>query len=194
MNKKKLQTTIIVAILIVVSYIGLDYTNILKPQQSDAAISISENTLQYYFPRNDQDPKPVLIGIINNSKEQLDIAIYSITDQDIANAIVDAKQRGVNVRILTDATQSAGKSQTAALDILRDAGITIKINKHSGLMHLKVTIADKQIVTTGSFNYSKAAENQNDEVFVVVNNTQVASDFTNEFERMWNDTSGFIEF
>ena len=124
----------------------------------------------------------------------MDIAIYSITDTDIINSIVDAKQRGVNVRIITDATQSASKSQNAAFDILRNAGIIIKINKHSGLMHLKVTIVDKQIVTTGSFNYTSAAENINDEVFVVINNAEIAADFENQFETMWNNTKGFIEY
>ena len=195
---KKMVTTIVVVILAVISYVGLDYGNVFDSNQANmvtvSEISISENTLQYYFPRAKQPPKPVLIGIINNAAEKLDIAIYSLTDTDIVNAIASAKQRGVDVRVITDANQSASKSQQSALDTLRESGITIKINKHSGLMHLKVTIADNKIVTTGSFNYSAAAGNQNDEVLVVINNIQTAADFETEFERMWNDTKGFIEF
>jgi len=195
---KKMVTTIVVVILAVISYIGLDYGNVFNSNQTNmvtvSEIPISENTIQYYFPRDNQPPKPVLIGIINNATEKLDIAIYSLTDKDIANAIAAAKQRGVNVRVITDATQSAGKYQQSALDTLRNAGITIKINKHSGLMHLKVTIADSKIATTGSFNYSSGAEEDNDEVFVVINNAQTAADFESQFERMWNDTKGFIEF
>ena len=196
MNKKVL-TIIVVVALAAASYIGLDFTNILSDGNTtaqSAPISISDNTIQYYFPRGNQPPKPVLIGIINNAKQSLDIAIYSITDTDIVNAIAAAKERGVNVRLITDANQSAGKYQQAALTILRNAGITIKINKHAGLMHLKVAIADGQIVTTGSFNYSQAAEDTNDEVFVVISNAQAAADFESQFERMWNDTKGFIEF
>jgi phosphatidylserine/phosphatidylglycerophosphate/cardiolipin synthase-like enzyme len=67
----------------------------------------------------------------------------------------------------------------------------MKINKHNGLMHLKVTIADKKVVTTGSHNYSQAASTSNDEVLVVIHDEVSAKTFTEQFERMWNDTKGF---
>ena len=193
-KNKTILAAIIAVIVIILSYIGLDSTNILSPSQSSTPVSIPENSIQYYFPKDNQPPKPALISIIDNAKEKLDIAIYSITDTDIVNSMAAAEQRGVKVRVIADATQSASKSQNSALDVLRNAGITIKINKHSGLMHLKMMIVDGQIATTGSFNYTSAAENINDEVFVVINNPEVATDFENQFERMWNDTSGFIEY
>jgi hypothetical protein len=58
-------------------------------------------------------------------------------------------------------------------------------------MHLKVVIADQQITTTGSFNFSKAAATINDEVLMVIKNPDVAKSFTAEFESMWQDTKGF---
>jgi phosphatidylserine/phosphatidylglycerophosphate/cardiolipin synthase-like enzyme len=63
-------------------------------------------------------------------------------------AIKEAKKRDVVVRIISDKIQSTGKTQDEALKLLGSAGIPMKINKHSGLMHLKVTIADKQVATT----------------------------------------------
>jgi phosphatidylserine/phosphatidylglycerophosphate/cardiolipin synthase-like enzyme len=117
--------------------------------------------------------------------------VYSITHPDIVKAIKDAKKRGVVVRIISDKIQSAGKTQVEALKLLGSAAIPMKINKHSGLMHLKVTIADKKVVTTGSYNYSQAASTSNDEVLVVVHDEAAAKTFTDQFERMWNDTKGF---
>jgi len=56
---------------------------------------------------------------------------------------------------------------------------------------MKVTIADKNIVTTGSYNYSGAASTTNDEVLVIIKDSKVAQDFTNEFESMWNNTQEY---
>lgn len=61
-------------------------------------------------------------------------------------------------------------------------------------MHLKVTIADSKIATTGSYNYTKSAEQKNDEVFVTLNDPKIASGFEKEFNRMWNDQSNFADY
>lgn len=161
-----------------------------------SGISYAANTtkgadLEWAFTQANQKPEELLINVINSSKTTLDIAIYSLTKPEIVDAIKKAKKRGVAVRLITDKIQSSGKSQSEALKILGSASVPIKINKHSGLMHLKVTISDKKIMTIGSYNYSEAASTRNDEVLMVVRNVNVAKSFTTEFNNMWNDTSGF---
>jgi phosphatidylserine/phosphatidylglycerophosphate/cardiolipin synthase-like enzyme len=146
---------------------------------------------EYYFSQASQHPEKALIDVINSTKQTLDIAIYSLTHPDIVSAIKEAQKRGVAVRIISDKTQSAGKTQDEALKLLGSAGIPMKVNKHNGLMHLKVTIADKKVVTTGSYNYSQAASTSNDEVLMVMHDEAAAKAFTDQFERMWNDTKGF---
>ncbi|WP_051074193.1 phospholipase D-like domain-containing protein [Effusibacillus pohliae] len=61
-------------------------------------------------------------------------------------------------------------------------------------MHLKVTIADKSVVTTGSFNYSTAASTTNDEVLVVLRDVEMAKAWDTEFERMWSDKENFKDW
>ncbi|MDQ0888596.1 phosphatidylserine/phosphatidylglycerophosphate/cardiolipin synthase-like enzyme [Paenibacillus sp. V4I9] len=161
---------------------------------SKADQTTPSNDTKYYFTQAGQHPEKALIDVIDSSKESLDVAIYSITHPDIVNAIKAAKKRGVSVRIITDKIESKGKTELEALKLLGSAGISIKINKHSGLMHLKVTIADKKVVTTGSYNYSKAASTTNDEVLVAISNESVAKNFSEQFDRMWNDTKGFEKF
>jgi phosphatidylserine/phosphatidylglycerophosphate/cardiolipin synthase-like enzyme len=134
------------------------------------------------------------VNIINSSKSSLDIAIYSFTDIDIADAVVSAKKRGVAVRVISDKECSSDSSQKRVLKLLEKSGIPVKINTHSGLMHLKMTVADQSVATTGSFNYTKAAENQNDEVFVVLRDVNAAKDFDNQFIRMWNDNKDFADY
>jgi phosphatidylserine/phosphatidylglycerophosphate/cardiolipin synthase-like enzyme len=73
----------------------------------------------------------------------LDIAIHSLTHPDIIQAIMDEKKLGVKIRIILDKTEVKNKTQAVALNNLKAAGVPIKINTHSGLMHLKVTIVDR---------------------------------------------------
>ncbi|QHT62147.1 phospholipase D family protein [Paenibacillus lycopersici] len=146
---------------------------------------------EWAFTQAGQKPDRLLIGVIDGASSTLDIAIYSLTKPDIVDAIKRAKKRGVEVRIITDRIQSGGKSQQEALKLLGSAGIPMKRNTHSGLMHLKMTIADGKTATTGSFNYSKSASTDNDEVLMVLRNEDVARSFERQFQAMWEDTSGF---
>lgn len=149
---------------------------------------------EYYFPRAGQKAQPQLISIINSAQKTLDIAIYSLTNTQIGSAITQAHERGVSVRIITDQEQAGGQYQKSLLKGLVNVGIPVKENTHSGLMHLKVTIVDGKIATTGSYNYTKSAENTNDEVFVVLRDETAAQDFEAEFGNMWKDEKNFTDF
>jgi len=60
-------------------------------------------------------------------------------------------------------------------------------------MHMKVSIIDKSVVTTGSYNYSQSASTINDEVFVVIHNPSIASKWDAEFQQMWDDTKDYSD-
>lgn len=158
------------------------------------SLQISDNEVQYYFPRADQKPEPVLVKMIGSAKSSLDMAIYSFTETNVASALIEAKKRGVAVRVISDRECSQEQSQKKLLNLLKSAGVPVKVNSHAGLMHLKMTIADRQIVTTGSYNYTYSAETENDEVFVVMKNDKAAGDFDNEFSQMWNDVRNYKNF
>lgn len=147
----------------------------------------------YYFTQAQQHPDQALESQIKSAKSSLDIAIYSLTKKEIVNDILEAKKRGVNVRIITDKTEAKSKEQAPELATLKKASIPIEENTHSGLMHLKVSIIDRSVVTTGSYNYSQSASTINDEVLVVIHDSKAAEEFETQFERMWNDTKNFTE-
>jgi phosphatidylserine/phosphatidylglycerophosphate/cardiolipin synthase-like enzyme len=155
---------------------------------------VSNLNLSYAFTQAHDHPEVILVNVIAEAKSTLDIAIYSLTHPDIIKAISDAKKRGVVVRIISDKTEAKNKTQAAALTNLKSAGIPIKINTHSGLMHLKVTIVDKKVFTSGSFNYSKAASTTNDEVLIVDRDPIAATKWDQEFNVMWNDTKKFANY
>ncbi|MDQ7092153.1 phospholipase D family protein [Desulfosporosinus sp. PR] len=149
--------------------------------------------VEYFFTRAHQHPEQALESQINSAKSSLDIAIYSLTKKDIVESIVSAKKRGISVRIITDRTEAKTKAEASELLLLKKADIPIKEDTHSGLMHMKVSIIDKSVVTTGSYNYTQNASTDNDEVLVVIHDAKIASDWANEFEQMWEDTKNYTE-
>jgi len=130
---------------------------------------VNQSNAQVYFPRRGDKPELALQSLYLSTQSNLDIAIYSLTHPTIVKAIGDAYKRGVKVRVITDKIQSAGATQKHAMNDLITVGIPIKIETHSGLMHLKCSIIDGKVATTGSYNYSKGASEDNDEMLVVVN-------------------------
>lgn len=161
---------------------------------SSAGQTVSDGSVSVYFPRAGQDAEGQLISLLGTAQKKLDVAIYSFTDTKIADAISTAKKRGVTVRLMTD-RESAGESyQKKALNIVKAAGVPIKENTHSGIMHLKVSIIDTSAVTTGSFNYTKSAQNQNDENLVIIRNASINGQYETEFNSMWSDTKDYADW
>lgn len=161
---------------------------------SAAGQTVSDGSVSVYFPRAGQDAEGQLISTLGTAQKKLDVAIYSFTDTEIADAIAAAKKRGVTVRLMTDRESSGENYQKKALNIVKAAGVPIKENTHSGIMHLKVSIIDTSAVTTGSFNYTKSAQNQNDENLVIIHSSALTSQYEAEFARMWSDTSNYADW
>jgi len=160
--------------------------------QSPPTVQAGEPEIQAFFPRAGQDPAPVLVKLYSGASTSLDIAIYSLTHPDIVKAIGDARQRGVQVRVITDNEQAAGNTQKHAVDDLLTLGIPVKVNLHSGLMHLKMSVIDGKIATIGSYNYTQSASQQNDEVMAVVTQPAFVKSCQDEFNRLW-DSPGLTD-
>ena len=100
-----------------------------------------------------------IIKQIDNAQEY--IAIYSFTYEPITEAIIRAKNKRVRIRILMDKGQSQGKY--SKYKFLLDNGIVVIQGRHAGIMHNKIAIIDGRILFTGSYNWSKSAEERNEE-------------------------------
>ncbi|GAJ11467.1 unnamed protein product, partial [marine sediment metagenome] len=102
-----------------------------------------------------------IIRQIDNAQEYIDIAIYSFTYEPIAEAIIRAKNRGVKIRILMDKGRAQRKS--SVYQFLLDNDIETIQGRLSAIMHNKIAIIDGRILFTGSYNWSKSAEERNQE-------------------------------
>ncbi len=126
----------------------------------------------------------VMVSWINAAEKTLDGAIYGLTDPAITQAFIDARQRGVLVRLVHDKTQAAGRNDTSSR--LWNAGIPVQIQRGSkgGILHNKFLIIDGKYILTGSFNWTRNAVQKNDENFVILDDQ--APQFQAEFDRLWS--------
>src|SRR5207244_8730024 len=108
-------------------------------------------------------PADRLVALYEGARHSIYIATYGLTYPPVVRALVAAKKRGVDVRVITDRGKLDDRNQRAALDTLLLAGVPIKINRHDGLMHLKQVVVDDQENTSGSMNQTSSAAPHNDE-------------------------------
>ena len=110
---------------------------------------------------------PIILNLINNAKTEILVQSYSFTSENIANAFMRAHQRGIKVKILFDRSQlSARYSQIYKI---REVGIDCLVDPVPGIAHNKIIIIDKNIVLTGSYNWTNAAEMRNAENLLIIN-------------------------
>ncbi len=113
----------------------------------------------------------------------LDVMVYSITHEEICLALIRAHQRGVKIRVLMDKVQAAGRY--ARDEELEAAGIEVRRDIKTGLMHQKACIENGRVVGLGSFNWTKSADEKNAENWNIVKYVYVAQTYQKEFDRLW---------
>ncbi len=144
----------------------------------------SETKIKVLFSPQDNIINTEIIPLINNAKKYIYIPIFFLTDKKTAYALINAHNRGVEIKIINDATNAHTKYTVHKQ--LRAAGIKVKTENYAGKMHMKAMIIDDNISVTGSMNFTKSANNKNDENVVVIIDTEIAKYFKNTFLYLWN--------
>lgn len=133
-----------------------------------------------------------VIEEITKAQKTIDIAMYYFTSRKIAEELVKAKERGVQIRIVLDKsqeTQAYSKSR-----YLLNKGIDVRFWSGSGLQHNKFVIIDQKILITGSFNWTPTAENKNAENLLVMDDNNLIKKYRTEFEELWKQNKESINF
>lgn len=131
---------------------------------------------------------------IDQAKKELLVAVYAFTNDDLANALVQAKKRGVVVQVVVDREfdasneKSKGKFFEAEKIPLRrvSGGKAKSQERDSGLMHQKFAVIDRRIVFTGSYNWTHSADNLNDENLLLFRDAgPLAEEYRKAFLQLW---------
>jgi phosphatidylserine/phosphatidylglycerophosphate/cardiolipin synthase-like enzyme len=116
-----------------------------------------------------------IIKEIDLANKQVLVQAYSFTDISIADALVRAKRRGIDVRVILDKSQI--KSRYTLIHFLNSNKIKPLIDKKPAIAHSKIIVVDNQVVIGGSYNFSKSAAKRNAENLVIIKDVGFAKKY-----------------
>mmetsp|Transcript_44873 Transcript_44873/g.113589 ORF Transcript_44873/g.113589 Transcript_44873/m.113589 type:complete len:251 (-) Transcript_44873:55-807(-) len=126
-----------------------------------------------------------------SARRTLDIAMFTITCNEIAAAVEAAHRRGVAVRIVCDDEQM--RSNGSDVVALAQKGVPVRCDSERAFhMHHKFAVFDGEMVATGSFNWTRQAVMSNQENVVLLRGAPIASEYCQEFERLWAEFRGNV--
>lgn len=169
------------------------------PDKTDNTIhsfNIGGSTIESYFSPTDATASKIVTAI-NSANYSLDIAMFTFTDNDLGDAVVAAKNRGVNVRCIIENVSYFGSEYTK----LVNAGISVISHENvTNDFHHKYCIIDAvntssdPIVVTGSHNWSNSANDDYDENTLIIHDAIVANQYLEEFSKRYSVLSGVRDY
>lgn len=139
-------------------------------------------TQVYFSPKG--GATQAIINEIAEAKSEILVQTYSFTSTPIAKSLVDAHKRGVKVEAVLDKSQR--KEQYTSATFLANMGVPTYIDSTHAIAHNKVMIIDQATVITGSFNFTKAAEEKNAENMLIIKSKELAAIYADNWMKHRN--------
>lgn len=149
---------------------------------SNEKIKLGDSEIEIYFSPQDNTSSRI-IQIIKGAKHYIYIPAFLITHTNIAEELVNAKHRNVDVRVIIDANSTGMRN--SKYKYLRQNGILLKTENYAGKLHSKTMIIDDEYLITGSMNFSNSGENKNDENTLIIKNSKLAKSHKDFFLYLW---------
>jgi phosphatidylserine/phosphatidylglycerophosphate/cardiolipin synthase-like enzyme len=151
--------------------------------------SKSEAKVQIYFSPRGGCTKAI-VNELDNAEKTILVQAFSFTSVPIAQALVNAHKRGVKVQVLLD--ESNEGAQYTSATFLQHNGLLPFIDHDNAIAHNKIIVIDGVKVITGSFNFSKAAEESNAENLLIINDPVIAQDYTSNWEKHFSNARQYV--
>lgn len=152
---------------------------------SDPAAAVQKNgkmLAEVHFSPGDSCRKRI-VDLFRTARECADVCVFTITDDRISDAILDAHRRGTRVRVVSDNEKAYDPGSD--LDRLKDAGVPVAVDVSPNHMHHKFAVFDRKVVLSGSYNWTRSAADLNEENVFVCDDARVIGAFQGEFDRLW---------
>ena len=143
---------------------------------------LDNSEIEIYFSPKDK-PTNRILELIKNAKTYIYIPTFLITHNEIATELINAHNRGVDVRIIIDANSVTTRNTKHSQ--LRKSGIMLKTENYAGKLHAKTMIIDDTYFVSGSMNFSNSGANKNDENLVIIKDKDIAKLHRNFFLYLW---------
>ena len=121
--------------------------------------------------------------LLTNAEESIYFLAFSFTSNELGTVVRQKYDAGLDVKGVMDEEQVKSNTGTE-FDPFRQKGVDVLIDGNEGQMHHKLFIIDEKIVAFGSYNFSRGAEENNDENLIIIYNADIAEQFVHEFERV----------
>jgi phosphatidylserine/phosphatidylglycerophosphate/cardiolipin synthase-like enzyme len=157
------------------------------PETPFPNLTIDDTEVDTYFSPDD-GVLNTLVPLLNSAEESIYFLAYSFTSNELGDIVRQKADDGLDVKGVMDAEQVAS-NQGTEYDPFKQADMNVRMDGNEGLMHHKVFVIDGKIVAFGSYNFSKSAEENNDENLIVVYSEPIAQQFIKEFYRVWDQAS-----
>ena len=144
---------------------------------------------EVYFSPNGECTNAI-IRELNKAQNTVLVQAYSFTSAPIAKALLDAHRRGVKVEVILDRSQRTQNYSSATF--LSNVGIPTEIDAQHAIAHNKVMIIDGETVITGSFNFTKAAEEKNAENLLILHDKELASLYTKNWQEHAQHSKAYV--
>lgn len=196
MNPKIVRAGVALALVLAAGGVGYQIgrgavpTQVSIPAQTVTAPPAGSTRIVYSLDAKQNDKE--IIALIDAAKTKIYFAIYEFTLKDIADALVAAKKRGVEVRGLVDAGESSNSYDRPIIKELLDAGISVVTEKHAtgnGIMHIKALVTDSAYAL-GSYNWTSSATNLNDELLEIGTDATLRQAYENVLKRLLDAYAG----
>ena len=120
---------------------------------------------------------------LDRAQHSIDICVFTITDNELARAIIAAHQRGRHVRVLSD--NDKARDRGSDIDEFIEAGLHVAVDQSRHHMHHKSAVIDQSLLLTGSYNWTRSAAQHNEENLLVTDDPRLVKPYVERFDLLW---------
>ena len=162
------------------------------------AVDWLEDVMKALQPRSESNSKPGdseaffspedacvrrIIRLFDSATKSVDVCVFTITDNRISDAILEAHRRNIAIRIISDNDKSADLGSD--IEPLERKGVPVRVDRTEYHMHHKYAIFDRECLLTGSYNWTRSAADKNEENFIVTGDQKLVQQFRQSFDQLW---------
>ncbi|MBL8057141.1 MAG: hypothetical protein JNK29_10610 [Anaerolineales bacterium] len=125
-----------------------------------------------------------VVDVLNSAQTSVQFMAFAFTRADFTDVLLAKAQAGVSVRGVFERRQVEAGADSA-WQALQAGGLDVRLDGNPYVLHHKVFIIDGQIVVLGSYNFSRNAEDYNDENLLIIHNAEIAAAFAQEWQKVW---------
>lgn len=145
-------------------------------------LSLNGVAVENYFSPEDH-VADALVRLVQSARQSVVFAAFSFTSDPLADAMLERAAEGISISGVFEGEQYYS-NQGTEFDRLQTAGLDVFLDDNPHSMHHKFLVVDGQVVATGSYNFSRSAEERNDENVLVIHDAGIAAQYLQEFERL----------